>query len=587
MNILDEIKTHLSSRGNKTWSSVINKIPEYKTTLEQFFNCTETKINVYCLMNGINSIPLSACGLHKKYREGIFLEYCNNYKIGKELSCMICHEHRTKLSLTRRKETNIKLFGTPHALQNHNIKNKQAQTNIDRYGYNTPLLNSDVKQKIDETNLERYGTCNIASSNIIKERAKKTNLIKYGHEFSFQSSVIKDKSRQTCIDRYGTEYYQQSDIWKYKTNQHNLIKYGTKTFFESEIYRDFKSDYLVNMRKNRLEQKLPDYEIMSDLKTITSVEHHVFKHTVCGTEFSHHAHTRNRHAIKCPKCFNTQSVFEIELKEFISSIYSGTIIHNDRSVLKSLELDIYLPDIKIAFEVNGIYWHSDKFKDKKYHQEKHLECANNEIRLISIFEDEMVHKKELIYSRINNMINNSVPVYARKCTVHEIPYSESIDYLNENHIQGTVNASITLVLKDENLNIVQLMSFGKSRFKQSSQYELLRLCSNSRVIGGASKLLKYFERTYNPKSITSYADMNWSIGAVYEVLGFTRIKYTQPDYYYCTTSYKRLSRYQCQKKNLIKKYGFNSKLTEKEMTTELKYLKIYGCGSYVYKKEYK
>ena len=43
--------------------------------------------------------------------------------------------------------------------------------------------------------------------------------------------------------------------------------------------------------------------------------------------------------------------------DYIKSIYSGDIIENDTSVLDGLEIDIYLPELKIGFEFNGDYWH--------------------------------------------------------------------------------------------------------------------------------------------------------------------------------------------------------------------------------------
>jgi hypothetical protein len=34
-----------------------------------------------------------------------------------------------------------------------------------------------------------------------------------------------------------------------------------------------------------------------------------------------------------------------------------------------LEIDI-LPELKLGFEFNGLYWHSNKFKEKNYHLNK-------------------------------------------------------------------------------------------------------------------------------------------------------------------------------------------------------------------------
>lgn len=78
---------------------------------------------------------------------------------------------------------------------------------------------------------------------------------------------------------------------------------------------------------------------------------------------------------RCPECNkeNVTSKGEKEIVQYVSSIYNGNIIENDRSTIvnhltgKNLELDIYLPDINKAIEYNGLYWHSgryQKIKDK-------------------------------------------------------------------------------------------------------------------------------------------------------------------------------------------------------------------------------
>lgn len=47
---------------------------------------------------------------------------------------------------------------------------------------------------------------------------------------------------------------------------------------------------------------------------------------------------------------------------------------NDRNVLKPAELDIYVPGKKLAIEYDGMYWHSDEFKNASYHVKKTDDC---------------------------------------------------------------------------------------------------------------------------------------------------------------------------------------------------------------------
>ncbi len=72
----------------------------------------------------------------------------------------------------------------------------------------------------------------------------------------------------------------------------------------------------------------------------------------------------------CPICQIKVSKAEDEIYKFITSIYNNTVDRNNRNIIKSkyknrfLELDLYLPDINLAIEFNGSYWHSDKMKMK-------------------------------------------------------------------------------------------------------------------------------------------------------------------------------------------------------------------------------
>jgi len=72
-------------------------------------------------------------------------------------------------------------------------------------------------------------------------------------------------------------------------------------------------------------------------------------------------------------------------------------------------------------------------------------------------------------------------------------------------------------------------------------------CSmNSSVVGGASKLFKYFVRSRNPQQIMTFADRRYATGSTYEQLGFKLIGITDPNYIY-TKNKKVFSRQHFQK----------------------------------------
>jgi hypothetical protein len=88
-----------------------------------------------------------------------------------------------------------------------------------------------------------------------------------------------------------------------------------------------------------------------------------------------------------------------------------------------------------------------------------------------------------------------------------------------------------------NGELVSLMTFDHFEGRKKmvdNEWNINRFCNklDTIVVGGSSKLLNFFIKTYSPKRIISYADKDWSIGNLYETLGFKMVSETKPDYKY-------------------------------------------------------
>ena len=291
----------------------------------------------------------------------------------------------------------------------------------------------------------------------------------------------------------------------------------------------------------------------------------------------------------CPKCAILMSKAEDEIIQFLKPCIN-TIQRYKMSNKK--EIDILLPTLNIGIEYNGLRWHSEQFsKNKNYHIEKTLQAKKEGIKLIHIFEDEWVYKKEIVESRLLNLVGKTPnKIYARKCEIREISYKESYNFLETNHIQGNVVSKYHIGLFYNN-ELVSLMTFGGLRrnlgsTSEEGKYELLRFCNklNTNVVGGASKLLSYFEKIYKPKEIISYADRRWSNGNLYEQLSFNFINSSSPNYFYVYGS-KRENRFKYRKSELVK-MGFDKNKTEKQIMEEQGFHRIYDCGTLKFSKTY-
>jgi hypothetical protein len=270
------------------------------------------------------------------------------------------------------------------------------------------------------------------------------------------------------------------------------------------------------------------------------------------------------------------SGLEIQLCEFIKNNYNGEILENDRTVLNGQELDIYLPELKLAFEFNGVYWHNELNKPDNYHKNKSDICEKLGIQLIHIWEDDWIYKQNIVKSMILNKIGKTInKIYARKTIVKIV--DDTKDFLNNNHIQGYASSSIKLGLY-YNDELVCLMTFKENN--RIKMIELNHFCNklNTNVIGGASKLFKYFLNHYNNKKIVSYADRCYSNGGLYNTLGFCLDNISKPSYYYVIDNIRK-HKSNFSVKNLHKQ-GFNG--TEHEIMLERKIYRIYNSGNYKY-----
>lgn len=204
---------------------------------------------------------------------------------------------------------------------------------------------------------------------------------------------------------------------------------------------------------------------------------------------------RNNGCLECLGAGKTSSKGEKELYDYIVSIINGDVLRGGRSVIAPKELDIYIPEKKIAIEFNGVYWHTlDKVNgDKNYHYDKWKMCADKGIQLITIWEDEWRDKQEIVKSMLAYKlgVNDGEKVYARNTQVVNVTTQVARDFLNDYHIQGFASGSVYYALVDkDDLSKVYAVSVWR---KTGNVLYLDRYATSCNVVGGLGKLLKYGE----------------------------------------------------------------------------------------------
>lgn len=266
-------------------------------------------------------------------------------------------------TIEKRKATNFKKIGVCFPLQNESIKNKTKNTILEKYGVENPSQIQDVKDKKIKTTLEHYGVINPFNIDRVKEHCR-------------EKAKIKGKHKKFYFKKYSSLY---------KTGK--II--------------DFNNG-LITIQCN-------------NCNNISTMDQHLFfvrlkrGHNPC---------------LNCNKLTHPISHKEEEIYSIIKEQYHGIIKRNNRKIIPPQELDFYLPDINLAIEFNGTYWHADKrfYKadDMLIHgsaqyiwsrdENKQIECHKRGIKLISITEYDYDTNRENIIKtlikEIKNMDNN-------------------------------------------------------------------------------------------------------------------------------------------------------------------------------------
>jgi Zn finger protein HypA/HybF involved in hydrogenase expression len=230
----------------------------------------------------------------------------------------------------------------------------------------------------------------------VKEKQKNTNLKRYGTISPTLNESVKNKQIQTCLDRYNTETPLESTTIKYKT---------------SETY--------ANNRLVYFRDKYPDLNIKELSSNVLTIDCPECKEEYQITSQLLNLRMNRYHRIPCLNC-NPHSSYkytsQMEIYNYIKNIYSGDIVLNDRKTLGGKELDILLPELNIAIEFNGTYWHQSKFKEPNYHYLKYKNCKQKGILLYQIWEFIYLENKEEIFKILKEVIENNYkgnPLYTK------------------------------------------------------------------------------------------------------------------------------------------------------------------------------
>lgn len=265
---------------------------------------------------------------------------------------------------------------------------------------------------------------------------------------------------------------------------------------------------------------------------------------------------------KCMECHS--QTFSSKPEKEIANMFEALgvkIICNSRKLLKGTELDIYLPEYKVAVEYNGLYWHTEARKGKNYHYDKWRKCEELGIQLIQIWEDSWVKDKNLVLRSLQHKVGfaSQERIFARKTSVKEVSAREAKPFLLANHIQGFASGSYYFGLFDVTGVMCSLIVLKR---EPNNGLNIIRYATSAQVVGGFTKLLAYAEKQNEPDFFVTFSDHCISDGSLYSRNGFTADQEIGPDYMYVV--------------GLERKHKFGYRLKKFRESPDLQYVEGYS-----------
>ena len=237
----------------------------------------------------------------------------------------------------------------------------------------------------------------------------------------------------------------------------------------------------------------------------------------------------------------------------------------------------------VGIEVNGLYWHTEQFRNRDYHRRKKFDLK--EIRLIQFTDKQWNERGNICRSIILNALGLSKKIGAREGTIesYDKVTKEIRSFFEDNHMDGFVGGFKYLILR-YNGEIVAGIILGRSRFHKENQTELLRyVCKKGIQIQGALNRLISHYRKEHKETILSYVNLSLFDATLYRNNPTWVFKGYSDLGYFWTDGNEVISRYKAMKKNLetwLKDY--DSSKSESENMRLNGYHRYFDCGNAIY-----
>ena len=386
----------------------------------------------------------------------------------------------------------------------------------------------EMVRKGQETYFKHTGYKNIFQNPERFKELRKEFKEKHGVEYPLQIKEFKEKQEKTTIERYGTLDFSKMP----KAQQTIAERYGSiaemrKQFIEQRTKTQKQNKYnIIVQHLNTLDFEVLEYN--------DNTKNFKLKCKKCGLEFvisrqGINYNFRNNRRF-CPKCdfknMTFRSLEEQDLANFINTLYHKEILYNKK--YNSNEFDICLPEEHIAFDYNGIYWHSTASgKENGYHLNKKIIAKKLGFKLFYVWEDLWMNeqKRNIIESNIKQLLGiYEKTIYATNCIIKEInidntkSIKELETFLRANDLDGNISNGYRFFGMYHNNRLVMVSVISKTdndtKIINNKHYDFilsrLTVKTNYRIVNGIDKMLKYIINLPEITNLIYFINLDWN-----------------------------------------------------------------------------
>lgn len=318
----------------------------------------------------------------------------------------------------------------------------------------------------------------------------------------------------------------------------------------------------------------------------------LWKCRTCGKVFRQRRYASTVKIVRCYDCeplLHNVSKAEKQLLDFIKSIYPGNVIENSRKTIPPWELDIYLPDLNLAIEYDGLYWHSeDMGTPLDYHLNKTKACEALGLRLVHVFESDWRENPDLVRDSVRRAIEASPKTFnVSELVSKEVSPSDAVLFHSCSGIKLGHEPVFSFGSYDGD-KLVACVSFEKSRLCKAAEYELVAasFAIGYDVHGIIDAAVVAFDNLIGCYDIVKYVNRAFESPKIYALAGFELDHMQQPTPWYWDYGHanpKLLSRHEVRKPEFLASLKhFDSSKTDEKNLADNRIMRVYDCGNAVF-----